>query len=106
MSAAHTPGPWGFKNEYGTLCVTAHNGRVVLRKSCHQFDDMPADVLRREADFRLIAAAPELLRIVEDLRQIVVNALNATDQNHVLISMDRLDAERFQAVLYKARGNA
>lgn len=104
MSAAHTPGPWMFQNKYGVLCITAPTGRPVMRQWGHLFDDMPADVQRREADFRLIAAAPELLRIVEDLRQIVVNALQATEHNHVLISMDRLDAERFNGVIEKARG--
>lgn len=56
----HTPGPW-FVDDDGDICVSDPNspmGREMVADA-FQMDDEPNDV--REANARLIAAAPELL---------------------------------------------
>lgn len=59
--ASHTPGPWTIDRSMG--CVR-HNGLVVcdLRKLGNGFT-----ALRQEADARLIAAAPRMKQLVQQL---------------------------------------
>lgn len=56
MTAAHTPGPWHFDGEQGT--VRAADSRPVAFVSFHAADSLAQE----NANGRLIAAAPELLR--------------------------------------------
>jgi hypothetical protein len=88
MTDRHTPGPWTVSKEgyigageYGTNPVVAKVARFAG----------PGDHERFEADRRLIAAAPDLLRAV----QCIVDTYGDTDDMSIV---------RCKAALAKARG--
>lgn len=64
MTVQHTPGPW--RQEHG--CLVGANGTSILGDGIHNHD-LPDE--EREANARLIAAAPELLTACELLLQLV-----------------------------------
>jgi hypothetical protein len=58
----HTPGPWKFHKQARTIAIfTASNADTVASVPISQI----VDNTRREADARLIAAAPELLEALK-----------------------------------------
>jgi len=60
MSEKHTPGPWKVSHESnGTFIRGAHGGLVASLEAGYQ--------AMRDADARLISAAPDLLEALEDL---------------------------------------
>lgn len=68
MSAQHTPGPWTFDDKSGDaggLVVWAANGDRVARVCW--FGDQSETPWATEANARLIAAAPDLLRALREL---------------------------------------
>ncbi|KKK88412.1 hypothetical protein LCGC14_2743400, partial [marine sediment metagenome] len=79
MTDKHTPGPWRAE-DHGE--VQDYRGRMVTirdRRNIHvaTVDGLDASVRGQElANARLIAAAPELLKVLEDVRRIVANQLD------------------------------
>lgn len=94
--AQHTPGPWTahrafhFGHDSFMICGTNGDSSPFL---CRLTDDTP----NYETNARLIAAAPELLELAE---QIVL----AADQNEGQIPLDIAEGARL--VLAKAKGEA
>lgn len=76
MSKQHTPGPWVADNEYGTVVALEDGGYVA-----EAYDGMKGVDTDREialANARLIAAAPQLLELLDQLEWI--NLGNLADQ--------------------------
>lgn len=71
MSAKHTPGPWKKKG----CCITTKDGLHILEVH-HPADPSRAEMEQTHADARLIAAAPNLLDVVE---RFVANNAHVTD---------------------------
>jgi hypothetical protein len=75
MTAKHTPGPWSYEeappNEYGDVVAYVITGEKYFA-DVHVLTSDP-DTSRAEADARLIAAAPELLAAVLELREWINN---------------------------------
>lgn len=99
MSAAHTPGPWvaGLNDvpyaglDFECWTVDGPDGGICT---------VDSSVDEREANARLIAAAPELLEALQELASEVATA------GLSLALLDRLDASHFKAraAIAKARG--
>lgn len=87
--SAHTPGPWHATIEEGyTTTIDAHGDETVCLIA-HQDPqrDGHRNVAIENANTRLIAAAPELLRLVEHLEQLiqpVIEYPHACDANSLL----------------------
>ena len=88
MSAAHTPGPW-YLNPRGW--VVQSTGDIVTRLECSY---------NKEADARLIAAAPELLEALEELERLTV-WVGGQNPVHDAIETAKRNA---RAAIAKARG--
>lgn len=69
MSAQHTPGPWHAHHDHGWLVVESENSDLYIKieKGSAAQKHMP--------DARLIAAAPELLKALEEARQFIESEL-------------------------------
>lgn len=72
MSAGHTPGPWRLEQ---TACLSVvadgHLGALAELRSRLDYGGMhPAVAATREANARLIAAAPELLEALRHLEMV------------------------------------
>ncbi len=86
MTNAHTPGPWA-TGEDGD--IFAHQGRHCVAEMPFTFD--------REANARLIASAPDLLRVL-------TMYLNVDDDGDGFICAEAMDDVR--AVIARATGEA
>jgi hypothetical protein len=82
---SHTPGPWIVDETvalgaYGVWKDVRHTDEP-MQRICSVFDNNKSDVPReqRDANARLIAAAPDLLASLEYMRN-VHNPINATDE--------------------------
>ena len=88
----HTPGPWHYStSEHGVIDVFADDG------ACHiaTVDTENIDEIKyAKADARLIAAAPELLRALEQVRDFRVESRVNADGNEMLDNL----AEQFEAL--------
>lgn len=60
MSAQHTPGPWRLEHRGSTFIVDKPGDGYITRDVC-RMDASTMSALAREANARLIAAAPDLL---------------------------------------------
>lgn len=94
MSAKHTPGPWDFVPS--KLAIVGGGGKIIallVRPGC-----LKTDVVRTDADLRLIAAAPDLLdaceMLIENLRQFTRFA-DGTDG--VVMGLAAIDKARGQS---------
>lgn len=77
MSTAHTPGPWwvtdyGVRDRGGYICHTQPPTHF-----SGQDERFANEVEERKANARLIAAAPELLTALKDLRRAYINLLES-----------------------------
>lgn len=96
MKAKHTPMPWTtIRCEDGMEVLTHDAESICVVK--HYGD--PYNSKREEANARLIAAAPELLRVAE-----LAATLN-TQTNHIGSGMLAELVERARAAIAKATGN-
>lgn len=87
MSRQHTPGPWKVRlNQDCTFSLFGENGKKILISN--------AGLINREANARLIAAAPDLLEALIDCRL----ALDLAHANGELAVVD--------AAIAKATGSA
>ena len=68
MTAKHTPGPWE-ANELGF--VTNYLGQVICDASRPSFVSNKAHKAREKADARLIAAAPDLLKALQQAKRVL-----------------------------------
>lgn len=103
MSAQHTPGPWAYELEYGPNITELPRITTVARCANYVIglpSDYPGGNYRdgdpsgdEEADARLIAAAPDLLKQLQ-------HAVRFFDQ------LNPSDIERYLAVIAKATGSA
>ena len=96
MSAAHTPGPW-YLNPRGW--VVQSTGDIVTRLECSY---------NKEANARLIAAAPELLEALEGAEELAEGAIKLLRQ--LDMETGRIAAECVlrdaRAAIAKAKGGA
>jgi hypothetical protein len=96
MAAQHTPGPWRTDDHYhGAILGDGNQVAMATMNGC-----LPAET--RDANARLIAAAPELL---EALQQALFS-LGHTGANHDLDNMHRPAWEMIRAAIAKATGGA
>lgn len=86
----HTPGPWGLSK--------TSDGQ--LRKIRSADDALICNMVERECDARLIAAAPELLDTLESLVQSIYDSSQWVDQPSVVTSW----VSAAEALLSKVRG--
>lgn len=103
MDAKHTPGPWAYELEYGPNITELPRITTVARCANYVIglpSDYPGGNYRdgdpsgdEEADARLIAAAPDLLKQLQ-------HAVRFFDQ------LNPSDIERYLAVIAKATGSA
>ena len=73
--SAHTPGPWNVKADQSE----ANHFAVVLPKGGLQGDAIIAHC-RCEANARLMAAAPDLLNVLKDIKESGLLCLHSTNQ--------------------------
>ena len=73
MSAGHTPGPWSLEDASQRIVTDDYVG--VFAERANPGDKLPAQCYgpNREANARLIAAAPELLEPLKGLRDELEN---------------------------------
>lgn len=105
MTTNHTPGPWVRDTASGFGCdVRAENGRKVAATWGINNGDPYRPAYRAECDAnaRLIAAAPELLEVLEDLTSHMTCFL-ALNQHEPGGEFEQW-AERALAAVAKARG--
>lgn len=80
----HTPGPWTVAIEYGQHAVVAGDKVIAFTGRMGAMDDAES-----EANARLIASAPTLLKLLErvlDERQDAANALRAFFEASVIVN--------------------
>jgi hypothetical protein len=65
-TTAHTPGPWRYD--------CGNDGAVVYKESVGTIANVPDDLIHSEANARLIAAAPGLLKALETAEQAIEEA--------------------------------
>jgi hypothetical protein len=103
MSAKHTPGPWSLEpvedRSIKHLCPV-DGERMSLLTIVHQ-DETPFAAVYKDADARLIAAAPCLLDALQELTQIA-SVLEATCLGDSRAKENRMD--RARAAIAKATG--
>ena len=83
MSTNHTPGPWSVLIEGSHCFIEDANGQTIARAS-HPFPFTTTDD-ERNANARLIAAAPELLDALRRALN-VLHATGATDEARVALA--------------------
>src|SRR5688572_28329605 len=78
MTQKHTPGPWGYGMKDGNYVImTADEGR--LFRTVATVRDFPASSSKtEEANARLIAAAPDLLKRIEATQNFLAVLLTAS----------------------------
>lgn len=99
----HTPGPWRV-----TDCgVRAHGGYIAHTNSVMRYPDQEEryafEVAQRDADKRLIAAAPDLLEALEDLESDIAGRFDMEDPSTNPGIKFAIEAAR--AAIAKARGD-
>lgn len=90
--SAFTPGPWTYYEGDGTVWP------CVQRRGSGGFSIQDSDRRRAEADARLIAAAPELLRMLDALTRENPQGVTSTDIGDLI--------REAKAVIAKARGES
>lgn len=110
MEEKHTPGPWyavdngvyweigigpdKYSPKIGDVCASKHRGK----------DEDPVDgLLVEEANARLIAAAPELLEALEEIRSAAID-LDQDEESSVTALENAIRKARL--AIAKARGTA
>lgn len=64
MTTKHTPGPWQHKANISSVSVFDASGGILARLPANRFPPVQAT-----ADARLIAAAPTLLEVLQELEE-------------------------------------
>lgn len=105
MSAAHTPGPWGVRARFGRLTTVIGRQRYPIcdTATAPWGEAKPA---RDEANARLIAAAPDLLRSLVELCDQIADAEehgDGADDDGCPICIAHADA---RAAIAKALGTS
>lgn len=92
---AFTNGPWTFSDEYGKLTIRGCEGCwPVLEIPQRRYGETDATVARLKADVRLMAAAPELLGILERLSDALAK-IHPTDRGDGLMVRPVAFTQRF-----------
>jgi hypothetical protein len=105
--AKHTPGPWwvtdsGVRDSGGYICHTNSVTRYPGQDERHAFE-----VAQREADRRLIAAAPELLEAAQKALARWAEVASVLPQNDALEALEwGEEFTRLRAAITKATGAA
>ena len=99
--AGHTPGPWRLSAAGIVRADEPHSGRHQAVADILFCSDIPA--VEREANARLIAAAPELLEALEKARLKLAYIYEVTDDTHCG-NEARLTGNEIALVIAKARG--
>jgi hypothetical protein len=97
----HTPGPWKIIAIDG--CVSVYQKRIPDEriKMSYSYDVVPwiAEDIKNPADARLIAAAPELLEALEEIRNIEKSARNMEDDEIApLLALERIRIKTRDAI--------
>ena len=109
MSAAHTPGPWRLEQ---TACLSVvadgHLGALAEVRSRLDYGGMNSAVAAtREANARLIAAAPEMLEILREVDEKNDGALQAMGADGVTPPAWFVEqCKKIKAVITKSTGSA
>ncbi len=95
----HTPAPWKVDEQTGIVYVELISGRepAICHTQSSQTETLPFDV--SIANARLIAAAPELLAACEFALSVQLHA-------GLYDVSDKLNAEKLQAAIAKAKGES
>jgi len=112
-TAKHTPGPWEASNANGVYANRLMPASAMQREHYSKIliADEGADALSKEertANARLIAAAPELLALLEhleDCARLVIERWESGDLADAVNSL-RVDAANARAAIAKAKGGA
>jgi hypothetical protein len=102
MNKKHTPGPWSWWSSNSFLRLTAENGRDGGVLSARPHSDGCATVAVGEADACLIAAAPDLLKELQELDAVLEAAWNARELPASVVSGEQV--RRYRAAIAKATG--
>jgi hypothetical protein len=88
MTTKHTPGPWILAGESGTYApVAAPHGTLA---AVRYLGSSPERVREEQANARLIAAAPDMLAALQEVRDAILDILNGGDLRS--LSVVALDA--------------
>ncbi|MDX5592533.1 hypothetical protein [Pseudovibrio sp. SPO723] len=105
--AQHTPGPWQWVEEidygYGYTTLEGPDGQEVLTTGGINDGDEPITYMgddSKPADLALIAAAPEMLELLEDFIDVYVKCPTMEDSSLGIISL-KIKAKKIVA---KAKG--
>ena len=108
----HTPGPWGLAlGELMGASVTAENGDRIIAEVVYPYETTgwgPED----EANARLLAAAPDLLAALEELKRTIKQLDSYPGTRYVggvpagMIEAVHRAAEQADAAIAKARGGS
>lgn len=107
MNTKHTPGPWSQShrksgNGYSTTEVYCAAGQTIATLAWYPVPTPTGTTTSREANARLIAAAPDLLAALQDLFGAELEKCMAFDGHD-----DQMEAvERARAAIAKATGEA
>ena len=95
MSAQHTPGPWRINLDCETMISNCLDGAEAA-DICEVSEWSQVFWEERNANARLIAAAPELLEALESARGVLIEHYAAQENDYPL--------DRINAAIAKARG--
>lgn len=99
MTTKHTPGPWAVRYDYVVQAPSFDDGRLVPVAQPYGVNSDGTDLF---ANARLIAAAPELLEALEDLKSELV--LSDVDQGYIESHFRRC-LNKAAAAIAKATGD-
>lgn len=99
----HTPGPWKAcdNNGYSIWRITSHQYRA--ESASRTVAEVVGDSAETEANARLIAAAPEMYELIQQVADLQNPRFDDAAYNELVTEMDRL-AELAQELLAKNEG--
>jgi hypothetical protein len=83
MSAKPTPGPWSISPKGGAVIATQETGHDDAENKAYYGGSLVCESIHREANARLIAAAPELLAALKGLRHACQHMIGSFDADDI-----------------------
>lgn len=105
---AHTPGPWAFRPETSAIVgATHHVGENYAYETIgHLSESIFIDASEREANARLIAAAPDLLAALENIISLAERGAKSGNDPEMTDIWLRGDIAAARAAIARATGAA